>query len=194
MKKQIYFSLMLLLLGSSAWAQKPVIKRPFVNYTEIGGLFGRVAFGPSTAEVVANRLNFTAQTFNGVQLTHQLAVGSTVGIDWYTAALLMPVSAGIRYDLARHPRKNVRVFTSADAGYGFAWLHKGSTGYETKGGLMISPGIGLKMGRPGNTAFIMSLSYKRQEADVQKPIGFNDIRREEHRVYNRIAFRVGVSF
>ncbi|GAA4421417.1 hypothetical protein GCM10023187_57280 [Nibrella viscosa] len=184
----------MLLLGGSAWAQKPVIKRPFVNYTEVGGLFGRVAFGNNTAEVVENRLSFTAQTFNGVQLTSQLAVGGTVGIDWYKAALLMPVSAGIRFDLAKHPRKNVRVFTSADAGYGFAWLHKGSTGYDTKGGLMLSPGIGLKMGRPGNTAFIMSVSYKRQEADVQKPLSGNDIRRDEHRVYNRIAFRLGVSF
>ncbi|WP_345271570.1 hypothetical protein [Nibrella viscosa] len=191
MKQLVCF---LLLLGGSAWAQKPVIKRPFVNYTEVGGLFGRVAFGNNTAEVVENRLSFTAQTFNGVQLTSQLAVGGTVGIDWYKAALLMPVSAGIRFDLAKHPRKNVRVFTSADAGYGFAWLHKGSTGYDTKGGLMLSPGIGLKMGRPGNTAFIMSVSYKRQEADVQKPLSGNDIRRDEHRVYNRIAFRLGVSF
>lgn len=194
MKKQVFWLLMLCAWSGSLLAQKPVIKRPFVNYTEFGGLFGRVAYGPSTAEVVEPRLNFTAQTFNGIQLSPQLAVGGTVGIDWYKAALLMPISAGIRFDLAKHPRRNVRVFTSADAGYGFAWLHKGSTGYETKGGLMLSPGIGLKIGRPGNTAFVMSMSYKRQEADVQKPIGVNDIRRDEHRVYNRLAFRLGVSF
>lgn len=185
---------MLSIWVGSVWAQQPVIKRPFVTYTEFGGLFGRVAYGPNTAEVVEPRLNFTAQTFNGIQLTSQLAVGGTVGIDWYKAALLMPVSVGIRYDLVKHPRRNVRVFTSADAGYGFAWLHKGSTGYETKGGLMLSPGIGLKIGRPGNTAFVMSMSYKRQEADVEKPLSSIDIRRDEHRVYNRLAFRFGISF
>jgi hypothetical protein len=40
----------------------------------------------------------------------------------------------------------------------------------------------------------MSISYKRQEATVSKPIVGNDISRNEARVYNRLALRFGVTF
>ncbi|MBW1279440.1 hypothetical protein, partial [Escherichia coli] len=80
------------------------------------------------------------------------------------------------------------------AAYGVPWLHKGSTGYVVKGGWMVNPGLGLRLGRPSSSAFVMSLTYKRQEANVEKPIFGNDIRRDEHRVYNRLCFRVGIAF
>ncbi|MFD2573983.1 hypothetical protein ACFSUS_25325 [Spirosoma soli] len=182
---------------SSTQAQITIPRRPYVNYTELGGLFGRVAYTINqngAQETVENKVSLTAQTFNGVQLTKQLAVGGIVGIDWYKAALLLPVGAGIRFDFARHTRKNVRVFGIADAGYGFAWLHKGSTGYETEGGWMINPGVGLRVGPPTGSAFVLSISYKRQYASVQKPIVGNDISRDEARIYNRLALRLGVSF
>ncbi|GAB4042585.1 hypothetical protein [Spirosoma jeollabukense] len=170
-------------------------QRPrYVNYTELGGLFGRVASGTSTAQLVENRVSFTAQSFNGVQLTSRLAVGGLVGIDWYKAALLTPLGAGLRFDLARDSQRNVRLLAIADAGYGFAWLHKASTGYDVKGGWMINPGIALRAGKPSASAFVLSLSYKRQSADVQKPLTGNDIQRDEHRIYNRICFRIGVAF
>lgn len=183
----------------SALAQIEIPRRPFVNYTEFGGLFGRVSYRVNTgviSESVDNKLSLTAQTFNGVQLGKQLAVGGIVGIDWYRSALLMPVGAGIRFDFVRHPRKNVRLYGMADAGYALAWLHKGSTGYETKGGWMLNPGLGLRIGRPMSSAsaFVLSISYKRQEATVSKPIAGNDISRTEARVYNRLALRLGVAF
>jgi len=185
------------LLATPATAQIDLPRLPFVNYTELGGLFGRVAYtqmatGPDVT--VENKVSFTAQTFNGVQLTRQLAVGGLVGIDWYRAALLMPVGAGIRFDFVRHPRKNVRLFGMADAGYGFAWLHKGSTGYETNGGLMLNPGLGLRLGRPASSAFILTVGYKRQYVFVQKPISGDVISRDESRLYNRLTIRAGVSF
>lgn len=188
----LVFGLLIPLTGAVA---QSISRRPVhVNYTEFGGLFGRVASGLATAQTVENRLSFTAQTFNGAQLTRRLAVGGLVGVDWYKAALLMPLGAGVRFDLIRHAQRNVRLLAVADAGYGFAWLHKGSTGYEVNGGWMVNPGVALRIGRPSSTAFVMSLTYKRQAVDVQKPIVGNDIRRDEHRVYNRMAFRVGVAF
>ena len=185
---------MLLMPLTGAVAQSTSRRPVYVNYTEFGGLFGRVASGLVTAQTVENRLSFTAQTFNGAQLTRRLAVGGLVGVDWYKAALLMPMGAGVRFDLVRRPQRNVRLLAVADAGYGFAWLHKGSTGYEVNGGWMVNPGLALRIGRPSSAAFVMSLTYKRQAVDVQKPIVGNDIRRDEHRVYNRMAFQVGVSF
>lgn len=188
---------MLLLLPNSVHAQIEIPRRPYVNYTEFGGLFGRVGYTLNQGiaqETIDTKVSLTAQTFNGVQLSRQLSVGGIVGIDWYKAALLMPIGVGIRLDFARHPRKNVRLFGIADAGYGFAWLHKGSTGYETKGGLMLNPGLGLRLGRPTGAGFLLSVSYKRQQATVQKPIVGNDVSRDEARVYNRLALRLGIAF
>ena len=89
----------------------------------------------------------------------------------------------------------MRLFTSIDGGYGVAWLHRSVSGYTTTGGWTIAPGIGLRIGRPGAANFIMSLSYKRQEAHVDKPTdGQYTLVRYEDRVYNRVAFRIGVAF
>ena len=192
---------MLIGSASSLLAQFPETRKTysFVNYTELGGLFGRVAY-PTTVngmpyEQVDNKISLTVQTFNGVLIHPRLAVGGVVGIDWYAGALLLPVGAGLRYDLARPSEKNVRVFAIADVGYGLTWLNKASTGNElTRGGLMLNPGIGLRFGKPGKGAFVMSLSYKRQTVDANKPLAWNDIRRDEHRVYNRLAVRLGLSF
>ena len=176
------------------FAQSAGKSATYANYTELGGLFGRVASGPVTAQQVENRLSFTAQTFNGAQITRRLAVGGLVGIDWYAAALLLPVGAGLRFDLLPNPQHNVRLLAIADAGYGLPWLNKSSTGYIVGGGWMLNPGLCLRLGPPTSSAFTMSLTYKRQEADVQKPLSGNDIRRDEYRVYNRLSFKIGIAF
>ncbi|AUD07548.1 hypothetical protein [Spirosoma pollinicola] len=192
--KRLFLVITSVFFFAGVQAQSTMQRSAYVNYTEFGGLFGRVASGPAAAQTVENRLSFTAQTFNGIQLNSQLAVGGLVGVDWYKTALLMPIGAGLRVDLIPHPQQNVRLLAIADAGYGFAWFNKNSTGYETKGGWMLNPGLALRVGKPSSTAFVMSLSYKRQIADVQKPLAGNDIERDEHRVYNRICFRIGVAF
>ncbi|RRA98550.1 hypothetical protein [Larkinella rosea] len=193
------------LIGKTAWlwcliaipvyAQKTAFKPVFTNMTEFGVLLGQVRYNVTNiSENVSKRQNITAQTFNGVQLRPKLALGATVGVDWYNSALLMPVCAGVRYDLAQPGKKNLRVFTSLDTGYGFTWLNEDPTGYETRGGWVIAPGIGFRIGRPQNANFILSLSYKRQEAEADKPLAWNEIYKIENRVYNRLAFRLGLSF
>lgn len=141
---------------------------------------------------VQNRANLTLQTFNGVQYTSKLGVGITTGIDWYTAALLNPIALGARYDLAG--KKNVRLYASADVGYGFAWFHKSLDDYHTKGGLMLNPGIGLRMGKPDGAAYTLAFSYKRQNASISKPPLSNETSRIEDREYNRLVVRMGISF
>ena len=170
-------------------------KYPFVNYTEVGGLFGRVVSGTAGAELVQNRLSLTAQTLNGIQVSKRLAVGALVAVDWYQSALLMPVGAGLRFQLNRpSSSQNVRVLATADAGYALNWLNKSSTGYAVEGGLMLNPGVGLAIGKPDGGSFLLSLSYKRQTAQVEKPLRWNEIMRDESRVYNRLALRLGISF
>jgi len=172
-------------------------KPHYVNMTEVGGLFGRVVYDipwsvPVTQEV-ENRLSLTIQTFNGVQLKPRLALGATVGVDWYNTALLTPIAAGVRYDLVSTP-KNVHLFGTLDAGYGFNWLQVNATGYDTKGGMMLNPGIGLKFGFKSGSAMLLSLTYKRQEARVTKPLSWGEVEKWEDRVYNRMALRLGFMF
>ncbi|MBD2702541.1 hypothetical protein IC229_17975 [Spirosoma sp. BT702] len=182
------------LVPALALGQTAPFKPVFTNMTEIGALFGQVKFGTQGMETVSKRVNLTAQTFNGVLLNPRLAVGATVGVDWYNAALLTPICAGARYDLARPNDKNLRIFASLDTGWGFSWLNEDAAGYKTSGGWVISPGIGFRIGNVSNSNFVMALSYKRQEAEADKPLFSNELAKHETRVYNRIAIRLGVSF
>ncbi len=194
------FSLLLVAFSTSVFAQqKPAFKPHFLNMTEFGGLFGRVVYDVNNwngtfREEVANRLSFTLQTFNGVRLKPRLAVGATVGVDWYKTALIMPVAAGVRYDLAKNSTKQSAFFASLDAGYGIGSFHANATDYTTSGGLMVSPGVGFRIGLKSESALLISLSYKHQQVQVTKPLGWGEIEKYENRVYNRMAFRIGVSF
>jgi len=181
------------MLSLTSEAQTLPKRLPFVNYTEVGGLFGRVISGTQNNKVVENKTNLTVQTLNGVKLTKRLAVGALVGLDWYNSALLMPVGAGLRFQITRPSDRNVSVFASTDAGYGLTWLNKSSTGYFVKGGLMLNPGIGLRLGKPGRGCLLLTLSYKHQQAQVEKPLRWNEVMRYETRQYNRLAIRLGIS-
>lgn len=184
-------SVQLLALASEAQTKRTM---SYVNYTEVGGLFGRVIAGASGSETVTNKTSLTIQTLNGVQFSKRFVVGALISVDWYKSALLLPVGAGIRYQVIQIPSRNVSLFASADAGYALSWLNKSSAGYTVKGGLMLNPGIGLRLGKPDKGATILSLSYKRQEAEAEKPLRWGEIIRDESRVYNRLAIRLGMSF
>lgn len=195
MMKTFFQTIICLLIGiAPVLAQDGVFKKHYVNHTEFGGLFGRVQYGNNNGEpnAMENRLNLTVQMFNGVKLTDRLSTGITVGMDWYKAALINPIAAGVRYDLT--DGKAARLYTTLDAGYGFAWFHDDLDGFKTKGGLMLNPGMGLRYGKPGGTSVTIALTYKRQNAEVEKPALWQQTDRVENRVYNRMALRLGLSF
>ena len=181
------------LATSAATAQKEPFKRRYVNHTELGGLFGRVKYNLGyTDNVVESKTSLTAQMFNGVQFSNRFSGGIIIGMDWYKTALINPVAAGIRYDLAG--KQNARLYATGDVGYGFGWFQQDSDNFKTKGGLMINPGIGMRYGKPGGNSFTIGLSYKRQNVHVEKPLQWGQTVRYEDRVYNRLAFRIGMSF
>jgi hypothetical protein len=190
MKKIAY--LLLLLASTASYGQKGVT---FVNHTEFGGLFGRVKYQnpyAGNADQVDSKTSLTIQTFNGVQIHQKLSAGITLGMDWYKTALLNPIAGGVRYDFVAD--KNVKLFGTVDAGYAFAWFHDDPEGADTKGGLMLNPGVGMKVGKPGVAAFTIALTYKRQEAHITKVPLWDQKERFEDRVYNRLALRLGISF
>ena len=192
--KALQLLFVIILVAGSVNAQDEPFKRTYVNHTELGGLFGRVKYSDGYADnnKVTSKASLTAQIFNGLQLNRRLAAGITVGIDWYKTALINPVAAGVRYDLTKN--KNAILFASADAGYGFTWFHQDSDHYDTKGGWMLNPGIGMKYGKPGGNAFTITLSYKRQNVNVDKPLLWEQTVRYEDRIYNRLGLRIGMRF
>lgn len=195
MKSAILILVFFLIAASQVMAQEKRFKKVYVNHTEVGGLFGRIKYGGTSnwdTEVTDTKLSLTMQMFNGVQLSNRLYAGATVAVDWYKTALINPIAAGARYDLVGD--KSARLYATADVGYGFAWLHDDLTGYETKGGLMLNPGFGMKYGKPGKSAFTIALTYKRQEVNVSKPPLNGQTERFEERVYNRMALRLGMIF
>lgn len=192
--KKIAFLLLLLLATTGSYAQKARSLR-FVNHTEFGGLFGRVKYPnpyAGNSDQVDSKTSLTIQTFNGVQIHQNLSAGVTLGMDWYKTALLNPIAGGVRYDFVAD--KNVKLFGTVDAGYAFAWFHDDPEGADTKGGLMVNPGVGMKVGKPGVAAFTITLTYKRQEAHISKVPLWDQKERFEDRVYNRLALRLGISF
>ncbi len=190
-----YLNLILIVLFtvSEVLGQEVEKKLKYVNHTEFGGLVGRVKYSyyAGGEQQVTSKQSITAQTFNGVRLNDRLVTGVVVGMDWYKTALINPIAAGIRYDLTKGQAASL--YTTADVGYGFAWFHDDTDGFDTSGGLMFNPGIGLRYGKPGGAAFTIGLSYKSQYVHVDKP-QWNSIERYEKRVYNRLALRLGMQF
>ena len=186
--------LIIFVMAGSVMAQQEPFKMKYINHTELGGLFGRVKYsdGSTLNNIVDSKTSFTAQMFNGIQINRRFSTGITVGMDWYKTALINPIAAGIRYNLTK--KSNSRLFATIDAGYGFGWFHQDSDGYNTKGGLMLNPGIGMRYGKPGGNAFTITLSYKRQNVHADKPLLWEQTVRYEDRVYNRLALRIGMSF
>lgn len=181
-----------------AFAQETAFKKHYINQTEVGVMLGRVKADPYAGqggrgqEISQNRTNLTVQLLNGIQCTPRLGVGVITGLDWYNSALVNPIGAGLRYDLTG--KSTARLYASADAGYGFTWFHDDAEGFDTKGGLMLNPGLGLRIGKPEGAAFTLAFSYKHQDVTVHKPPYSDQTTRVEDRNYNRFLIRLGVAF
>jgi hypothetical protein len=217
MKKISLLFCLVLLICSQAFAQEEKSsffkEHPFVNMTEFGGLFGRVRVpsgyyyypssssfwpGPSTITYkMKNAANISVQTFNGIYLNHKTAAGVTIGADWYDAALIVPVSAGLRRVLVEKKNGGSSLIASLDAGYGTTLLQEDDENIKTKGGIMINPAIGFKFPMRNGSAWLLNFGYKYQKLTVDDLIRENDIyniRGSESRNHNRVQIRLGFQF
>ncbi len=182
----------------------------FFNQTEFGPMFGRVQ---SWDDNFDTRINFSIQTFNGVRVDPDHAVGLLIGLDSYPSLRIMPIAFGWR-GFMNSSKRHVP-YAGLDIGYGSAWLEKrittqwGETWYE--GGLLIHPSIGIKRkAKHGNHHFTWSIGYKRQHAFfyeanqiVPNPIQFENSNmlppgyqsiREEAYAFNNLTFKWGIIF
>jgi hypothetical protein len=182
-------------------------KYPFVNVTELGVSFGRNkyqtyayygSYYPQPIQYLTqNRVNFSLQTFNGVYLNAQTAVGLTLGIDSYGSTVLMPISAGIRRNLVQKKQGGSILLGSLDVGYATTWLNEDNTGYKTSGGLVVSPTIGYKFPMRNGSAWLLNFGYRFQRAEYAQERNGDAVywtESNEVRNYRRMVVRFGIEF
>lgn len=199
---KIFISIVILLLYSQfSFSQKEI--GAYIHHAEIGTLLGTSSQG-------AERINFSIQSFHGIQLDQYNQIGFFVGVDTYPEFVLMPMGFGWRNIL--FPEKKYSFYTSIDLGYGSTWFQKKEreNNIETwnEGGWMISPAIGLrKNSKNGKLAYTWAVGFKKQYADsfVGVPTtgsapplegirpGYDSIY-EENNIFNSLFIRWGIIF
>ena len=206
------FTLLCILAYTIAYTQdkpkqssfKNFVKDNYINFTDFGGLFGKSyqitpnnIQNPGYSYPVKASTNFTIQTFNGIRVYKNLAVGATVGIDWFSNYQIVPISLGIRVTSGNSKIKKVKTFVGVDAGYGFMWLNdKMSDNQKINGGLSISPMVGLLIPTGGNANFTLSIGYKHNGFNTKISNRINESLYTNETDYNlnRMAIRLGVNF
>lgn len=177
-----------------------IFKHKYVNYTEFGGLFGKsyqiVQPLYSYSTPVDGRTNFTIQTYNGLKIYKNLSVGITTGVDWFNSMQIVPVALAIRNTFGKENTKKVKTYFGLDAGYGFTWLNDDGDNQVTKGGLAISPVIGLLIPTGGQANFVLSMGYKRNTFSTVTISGTPEYPYTNSKEYelNRMVIRLGVNF
>jgi hypothetical protein len=208
-------TLLLLLVCTFTYAQeqkkqssfKNFVKDRFVNYTDLGILFGKSyqinnsgyngLYGYNYGSQVQASARFTLQTYNGLRVYKNLSVGATVGVDWLSNYQIIPLSLGIRVSSGGVKSKKVKPFAGIDVGYGAMWLNdKTSDNQQLNGRLNLSPMVGLLIPTGGNANFTFSVGYKHNEFNIKtvSPIIENPYSNETTYNLNRMAVRLGVSF
>ena len=159
------------------------------------GLLGGTRSGGYFAMGVSMENNF------GIQYNRLLGVGIGIGGDRYFGdrdVAFIPVSLNVRsYLLAQ----NRTPYLSMNVGYGFAALLDKEKYTKAKGGLMLHPALGIRLGSKQG-AFTLDLGVKMQNADltrnpdeqVNRWWGRPWLRKVEHMRYMRTSLRFGWLF
>lgn len=184
-------------------------KHKFVNMTEFGALFGRIkhqvyyygwypypSAGPAQY-VMSNRVNVSMQTFNGVYIDRKTAAGITVGVDGYGGTVLMPLALGVRRSIIQKKDGGSSLMGGLDLGYSTTWLNEDNTGFNTKGGILISPAIGYRLPMRNSSAWLINIGYRFQRAEYEQLRQGESIYWSEFtevRKYKRLVLRLGIEF
>ncbi|NEU07363.1 hypothetical protein GZH53_03465 [Flavihumibacter sp. R14] len=166
-------------------------RMPYTNQTDAGVLIGT----PSAT-------SFSAQTFNGVTIRKwNLDAGITTGIDLYNQVIILPLSAGFKWNPFR--AHTVSPVISLNGGYGFTWLQRRKDDVKYEGGVIINPSIGLRIKTKSRSKINVALGFRQQKAEIYQPMSTiifdyfgphpNMAIMEEYK-FRRLTFSLGLSF
>lgn len=156
-----------------------------MGMVEIGYLYGKTYNMSISSSVAAP----TVQLFNGYRLHRLLAIGGTLGFDFYDNVLVTPIALGIRGEIL--DRKVSPVY-GLDVGYGSTSLSDESSQQRHDGGWMFSPSAGIRVNSGNSTAFTFGAGYKTQR--VRSDINQWGTRTEQKINYKRLSLRMGFMF
>ncbi|MEO8088590.1 MAG: hypothetical protein ABI763_17360 [Bacteroidota bacterium] len=152
-------------------------KNGYTNITELS--FGRSFKNTTTtyydgfnsyvndthADEVNNNPSIGVQTINGYKFSPYVSAGIGVGFNIYSQVLLVPVFVGVRANLLD---KRVTPFLAFDVGYSYSrkQITGGTLARDDKGGIMLSPALGVKFNMTNKMALNLSLGFRYQEIQI----------------------------
>ncbi|MEJ7693238.1 hypothetical protein [Daejeonella sp.] len=137
------------------------------------------------------------QVFNGVRIDKWSSeAGITVGADIYRQLTILPVSGSIRW--MPLPEKALTPYLGFSAGYGLAWINRGTEEKDYRGGAVYNPSIGLRIKTKTKARVNFTAGFKHQRAAFIER-RFDNLGREisivtEEYSFGRISLNFGVGF
>jgi len=121
-----------------------------------------------------------------------LVTGLATGVDYYNNSAFFPLAAHVQGDLFGRERR-LSPFYTLEGGYAFRGPNPHDN--DLHGGLLWSPGLGLRINKGNGTGFLVSAGYRHQQARHDTPVdGVYTLSQTEDRRYNRLYFKMGFSF
>ncbi|GGK80994.1 hypothetical protein ACD591_10245 [Rufibacter glacialis] len=196
MKKLFLLLLVWLLVTAASLAQERVPATPSASDATAKKYLGMVELGYLNQSHNDQPLHISVSSptftiFNGYQWHRLLAVGTTLGLDFYQEAVVSPLALGFRGTVL--PAR-VSPFYSMDMGYGATFLQKGSDANETRGGFLWNPALGLRVQAGPQTAFAFSLGYKTQRLHTKITNTWDNSVISNDITYKRLSVRIGFQF
>lgn len=159
----------------------------YAGLIEIGYLYGKTNNANSFA--YAYMATPTVQMFNGYRFARFFALGATLGFDFYDNVLITPIALGIRGEFLK---TRISPFYSLDVGYGSAKLSDESDQFNSKGGWLFNPALGMRIQTGNKTAFTFGLGYKTQR--VKNTTTWWGGHVAQKITYKRLSLRMGFLF
>lgn len=128
----------------------------------------------------------------GFQFNRFLGVGLGVGMDYYYIGAgqnIMPVYAEAR---GYFKAENFTPMYSLAAGYGFAFEKEENNITDAKGGFLLYPALGFRMGGSANANYFLDFGVKIQRATFTYQDWWDT--RVNKMTYNRLVLRTGILF
>lgn len=172
----------------------------YTHHSEMGVLTGSDDFG--------KRINFTFQTFNGLQLSDVHSVGVLTGLDQYGSLSVVPIALGWRGIL--NPLNKWQLYGGVDLGFGSTLLEptvitEWNEHRWQDGGFMGQSSIGLRIKNKKANFWSFSLAYKRQiyhlttanprelSPDPNRPEDWSYYAKDKI-TFNNVVYRIGYWF
>ncbi|MFN7120263.1 MAG: hypothetical protein ACK4TA_25970 [Saprospiraceae bacterium] len=143
------------------------------------------------------QLGLSMQQVVGFQRNRMFGTGIGIGLENFSVGnangpLVLPVYAEARgYFL----KKNKTPYYALNLGYGFAFKDEDQGILKAKGGLLLHPAIGFRLGARDSVNFLFDLGYKFQWATLTRNFGgWSRETLEQELVYKRFSVRLGLIF